>query len=332
MGKPNLFFKMKVKLLILCILSIASSCSSQESILISKTKITDFSNYPFYDKITVTANNVISWKKPYRFIDSINVSKITYVSDGLKINGFCVEPKKKGNYPVIIFNRGGNQDFGALTVGLMTAWLGEIANNGYVVLSSQYRGNGGSDGKEEFGGKDINDVLKLIDLADEMETADSKKIGMYGWSRGGIMTYQALAKSDKIKAAIIGGGVSDMKATISDRPSMENVLIELVPDYEKNKSKELEKRSAIQWADKFSKEVPILLMHGNSDWRVKPEQSLKMAMQFEIHRIPYRLIIFEGGDHGINEHRSEVDEQVLNWFDKYLKSETPLPNMEYHGQ
>jgi len=74
------------------------------------------------------------------------------------------------------------------------------------------------------------------------------------------------------------------------------------------------------------------MLHGNSDWRVKPAQSLKLALEFEKYRIPYRLIIFEGGDHGISEHKNEVDIQVLNWFNKYLKTNNPIPNMEYHGR
>ena len=110
------------------------------------------------------------------------------------------------------------------------------------------------------------------------------------------------------------------------------VLSELIPNYAENKVIELEKRSAIKWADKFSKNVPILMLHGTSDWRVKPEQSLKLALEFEKYRIPYRLIMFEGGDHGISEHKKEVDEQVLNWFEKYLKNNVSKPNMEYHGR
>lgn len=88
------------------------------------------------------------------------------------------------------------------------------------------------------------------------------------------------------------------------------------------------KRSAVKWGDKFPKGVPILMLHGNADWRVKPEQSLKLAIEFEKHRIQYRLIMYEGGDHGISEHQKEVDQEIMNWFDKYLKNDKPLPNME----
>jgi len=90
-------------------------------------------------------------------------------------------------------------------------------------------------------------------------------------------------------------------------------------------------RSAVKWVDKFPKDVPILMLHGNADWRVKSTQSLKMAMEFEKYRIPYRFIIFEGGDHGISEHKEAVDQQVMDWFDRFLKNKESIPNMEYHG-
>jgi len=154
---------------------------------------------------------------------------------------------------------------------------------------------------------------------------------MYGWSRGGMMTYLALTKTNKIKAAVVGGAPSDK--TIIDRPDMETgVYAELIPNYWKNKERALKKRSAVYFVDKFPKNVPILMLHGNADWRVKPEHSLKLALEFEKYRIPYKLIMFEGADHGINEHWKEVDEQVLSWFNKYLKNKEPLPNMKYHGR
>ena len=148
-----------------------------------------------------------------------------------------------------------------------------------------------------------------------------------------MMTYIALTKTDKIKAAVVGGAVTDLKSSILDRPEMEtNVIAELIPDYQNVKEAELNKRSALKWVDKFSKDVPILLMHGSSDWRVKPEQSLRLALEFDKYRIPYRLIIFEGGDHGISEHKQEVNRQVIDWFDRYLKYNESSPNMKYHGR
>ncbi|NHN25775.1 S9 family peptidase [Flavobacterium jejuense] len=324
---------MKYLKLVVVILALTTSCYAQEQkLLLKKELFSDYSKLPFYSKITEEINGTTTWIKNYKFLDSISIFKIQYLSDGLKVNGFIIEPKIAKKVPCIIFNRGGNRDFGNLTVN--TAFrLGKLANEGYVVIASQYRGNGGSEGKEEFGGKDINDVLALIDVLKEVDIADTERIGMYGWSRGGMMTYIALTKTDKIKAAVVGGAPSSQYESIKDRPGMEKeVLADLIPEYEKNKEIELYKRSPVKWANQFSKDVPILILHGTSDWRVRPEQSLNMAQEFTKYRIPYRLIMFEGGDHGILEFREEVEENIINWFDKYLRKGKSLPNMEFHGK
>lgn len=319
-----------LKLLLLIL--VFSSCNAQDNkLLVSKTIISDWSKYPIYPKLVADGNGENGWKERYRYLDSIDVYKVTYLSDGLKINGLLAKPKQAGQYPCVIYNRGGNRDMGALNAATGAITLGKIAKEGYIVIASQYRGNGGSEGKEEFGGKEVNDILILPEVLKEIEGADTDKIGMYGWSRGGMMTYIALTKTNQIKAAVTGGAKSDL--TIIDRPAMETkVYAELMPNYKENKAKELEKRSAIYWVEKFPKNVPILLLHGNADWRVKSTNSLKLALKFEEHRIPYRLKIFEGGDHGIKEFRNEVDQEVISWFDRYLKNNEPLPNMEFHGK
>lgn len=310
-----------------------SSCYAQEQkLLLKKELFTDYSKLPFYSKITEEIKGETTWKENYKFLDSISIFKIQYLSDGLKVNGFMIQPNKDEKVPCIIFNRGGNRDFGSLTIHTALR-LGKLAKEGYVIIASQYRGNEGSEGKEEFGGNDVNDVLALIDVLDEVEIADTKKIGMYGWSRGGMMTYIALTKTDKIKVAVVGGAPSSQYESIKDRPEMEpQVLAELIPNYEKNRIAELDKRSPIKWANQFSKKVPILMLHGTSDWRVKPQQSLNMAQEFTKYRIPYRLIMFEGGDHGISEFKEEVEKSVLHWFNRYLKNGEALPNMEFHGK
>lgn len=317
----------------LILLIVSNSWAQTNKLLLDEKLISDLSETPIYSRLIDEVDGKTQWKEEFKYLDSIEIYSITYLSDGLKVKGFLVKPKKKGNYPCIIFNRGGNRDFGSLKIAHGVYTLGQLAKEGYIVIASQYRGNGGGEGQEEFGGKDVNDVLTLIDVLKEVKGADAKNIGMYGWSRGGMMTYIALTKTNDIKAAVVGGALADCFSNIEDRDDMETeVYSQLVPDYKTNKEEELEKRSAVKWVEKFPKNVPVLVLHGTSDWRVKPEQSLKMAMEFEKYRIPFRLIMFEGGDHGILEHRDEVDVQVLSWFNRFLKNNEQIPNMEYHGK
>lgn len=211
-------------------------------------------------------------------LKKVEVREITYISDGLKVKGFIVFPKVDGKYPCIIYNRGGNRDFADITPEFAASRLSKIASWGYVVVASRYRGNGGGEGKEEFGGADVNDVLNLIPLLSALPKADASRIGMYGRSRGGMMTYLSLTRTDRIAAAIVDAGMADAFDNIARRPEMEkNVFAQLVPNYEKDRNSALKARSAINWPEKLHKKTPILLLHGTADWRVHPTEALRMA-------------------------------------------------------
>lgn len=213
-----------------------------------------------------------------RVLSGVEISTVTYLSDGLKVNGYLLRPKEEGVYPCVIYNRGGNREFGVLSQDNAVFSLARIASWGYVVVASQYRGNAGGEGQEEFGGADVNDVVSLIPLLESIPQADATRIGMYGQSRGGMMTYLALTRTDRIRAAAIRAGMADSFDTVARRPEMvELVYSQLVPGWRDQREEALEARSAVRWPEKLHKGTPILLLHGSSDWRVHPSQAFNMA-------------------------------------------------------
>ena len=271
-------------------------------------------------------------KPNYTYLNTITIEKITYLSDGLKVKGYLIRPKKKGKYPCIIYNRGGNKEFGKLNAKKAVYNLARVASWGYIVAASQYRGNDGGEGKEEFGGNDVNDVLNLIPLFNNIQYSDTTRMGVYGWSRGGMMTYLALTKTKKFKAAVVGGGASDLRMVMETRKdTFETVYLENIPNYINDKANALNKRSAINQVENISKTTPILMLHGTADWRVVPEMALDLSRAFIKHQIPHRLVLFEGGNHGLSEFRKEVNRLVKQWFDDYLKKDKPLPELKPHG-
>jgi dipeptidyl aminopeptidase/acylaminoacyl peptidase len=80
-----------------------------------------------------------------------------------------------------------------------------------------------------------------------------------------------------------------------------------------------ETRSIVNFTEKLSKTTPMLIIHGNADNRVLPHDSLDLSYKLLDLKIPYRLVMLEGGDHFLKSHRKEVDEMRKNWFEKYLK-------------
>ncbi|MEP7127969.1 MAG: CocE/NonD family hydrolase, partial [Chitinophagales bacterium] len=204
---------------LLCFLFLTLTAHSQDGKIISQTTY------------TIADSSIKKWEKNIpdlqAIISSIDFFSITYLSDGLKVKGYLAVPKKAGKYPAIIYNRGGNREFSALSDAQLIRFLALTASWGYVCIASQYRGNGGSEGKEEFGGKDVNDILNLIPCLSAIDKADTSRIGMWGWSRGGMMTYLALTKTNKIKAAIVGSGMADGFIQTKKRPEMDSVFMEL---------------------------------------------------------------------------------------------------------
>jgi len=264
-------------------------------------------------------------------VNDVDFFKIIYLSDGLKVTGYLSMPKKAGKYPCIIFNRGGNREFSALNDNFVLRVLGEVANWGYVVVGSQYRGNAGGEGKEEFGGSDVNDILNLIPFLSHIDKADTSRIGMFGWSRGGMMTYLALTKTNQIKAAVVGSGAADAFINTKKRPGMDSVYAELVPGYFQNRDSVLKTRSAVYWADKICKTTPLLLLCGSADWRVSPEEQLEMVNKLYENKHPLRFEFFEGGQHSLIEHADEVNHVTRNFLDMYVRDKKTWPSLEPHG-
>jgi len=162
------------------------------------------------------------------FSDKVECHKIKYLSDELKVVGFLLFPKiRDEKLPVLIYNRGGNREHGAI-FGRNLSYLAYLASNNYVVLASQYRGNDGGEGKESFGGSDINDVLNLIVLAKSLEYADPNKIVMLGYSRGGMMTYLAIKSGAQIRAAAVVGGLTDIVQIYREREDMRRVIEDFI--------------------------------------------------------------------------------------------------------
>ena len=322
----------KYYLLFLLFFLIILQSISQNGRIISEENFSIKSFDTLYHRLSDKSGNL---KVTYNYLNTVKTKTFFYESDGLKVKGYMAYPKDiSKKHPVIIYNRGGNREFGNLNEYKMAFIIAKVASWGYVVLASQYRGNDGGEGMEEFGGADVQDVIHLIDVAGNLSFADSENMGMYGWSRGGMMTYLALMQTDKIKAAVVGGAVTDLKAMDDSRDGEMGVYVysELMPGYEKNKDSVMALRSAIYHADKLPKTTPILLLHGTSDWRVIPEESLNMAAELQKEKVPYSLVMYEGGDHGLSEFRQEVDDQVKVWFEKYVKNNHALPNLEPHGR
>lgn len=223
----------------------------------------------------------------------------TYLSQGNTVEGYIAAPKDYLNqptpYPILIYNRGGNADFGAVQPQI-PAYLAIPLKA--IVFASQYRETFNGTGKDEFGGDDVQDVIKLLDFADRCDFADSGKIVMLGVSRGSIMTYEVLRMDDRVRAAITMGGVPDLVSAYHFREggNMQSILKYRVGGTPEDIPEAYERRSAIQWVDEIH--VPLLIFHAADDDRapIKPEDLFVSLLETLNKDVTY--IRAEEGGHG----------------------------------
>ena len=113
---------------------------------------------------------------------------------------------------------------------------------------------------------------------------------------------------------------------------MVDVWSRMIPDYAKDPAAKLAARSAVHFAAALNKTTPILLLHGTADWRAKPKtNAIDMAAALLEVKHPFRLVLFEGAQHGLAEFREEKDRMMRDWLDRYVKERRPWPSLEPHG-
>ncbi len=249
--------------------------------------------------------------------DNVRTLEFFYKSDNEIVKGYTSFPKKiSGKLPVIIWNRGGNNKSGLLDDFLASGILGEIASWGYIVFASQYRE------KDEFGGKDVNDVLNLIEEAKKFELSDEKLIGMEGWSRGGMMSYLTLTKTDVVKCCVIVAGLADLIGNENNNIKLARIYFNSFGTRDNVEFLKRKKdRSAVYWFEKICPDTNILFIHGTADDKISKQDSVEMYNKLSKRNLSakYDLQLINGGDHYLRKYRKNVSLLRKMWFDSYLK-------------
>lgn len=233
-----------------------------------------------------------------------------YQSDDLKIEAFISAPidllgKKKS--PCLIYNHGGNREYGALENVEITFYAYQFHT---ICVATNYRGCGSSQGTDAFGGDDVRDVLHLIDLCQKLDYVDTNQINMFGVSRGGMMTYETLREDKRIHKAVVVAGVADCSMSYKERSDMQPLLQELIGGTPKQLPEEYEKRSAIAWADQIN--TPLLIFHTTGDDKVSIKQVDKLVEQLKKYQKDYEYVTFDSNVHG--DLRKTDVEKIRKWL------------------
>jgi dipeptidyl aminopeptidase/acylaminoacyl peptidase len=193
-----------------------------------------------------------------------------------------------------------------------------LASEGFTVLAPLYRGSDGGEGRDEMGGADVNDLMNILPVAKSLMFIDTNNLFMYGQSRGGMMTFQAIRKEFPINAAAVYGAFTDLDQLLKSDPQTYQPLIKTIwLDFDSRKDEILRTRSVIRWCEKIT--APLLIMHGGADQDVNPTHSLNLALQLQRLGHKYELVIYADDNHILSHNQEDRDRRAISWFRRHLK-------------
>lgn len=244
--------------------------------------------------------------------------------DGTKISGILYKPH---NYqpgqklPLIIFIHGGpvGQDEFEFDMSRLV-----YAAAGYAVAAVNYRGSSGRGVSfirsiyGDWGNKEVMDIIGAANHLVAVGIADPNRMGLGGWSYGGITTNYTIATDSRFKAAVSGAGSSMQLSLYGSDQYVAQYDHELGFPW-KNKEKWLALSYPFFKVDKIK--TPTLFMASESDFNVPVAGAEQMYQAFKAVGIPTELIIYPKQYHGITVPSYQVDRfnRHIAWYNKYLK-------------
>ncbi len=291
--------------------------SMSEPSLPSEYYALENSNLRRLTKIQDSFVSNISFAKMEKFnsksSDGATVSNLLFIPDGVKAE----------KLPVIFFIHGGPVAQDEFSFDLSRQML---AAKGYAVVAVNYRGSNGRGIAfskaiyADWGNKEVLDIQGAADYLVSKGIVDANRMGIGGWSYGGILTNYSIVKDTRFKAAASGAG-SALQLSLY---GVDQYILQLdneigQPWKDNNYEKYLKMSSPFLNADKI--QTPTLFMVGEKDFNVPAIGSEQMYQALRSIGTPTELIIYPGQFHGISLPSFQKDrfERYIAWYDKYLK-------------
>jgi dipeptidyl aminopeptidase/acylaminoacyl peptidase len=271
----------------------------------------------------------------------INVATTEDVSfkskDGTEVHGLLTKPVgyvAGSKVPLLLRIHGGpnGQDQHSFSMERQL-----FAANGYAVLAVNYRGSSGRGQKysraifADWGHYEVEDLQAGVDHVIKMGVADPDRLGVGGWSYGGILTDYMIATDTRFRAATSGAGTAFTVSFYGTDQYIIQYDHEIGPPWNPKAWETYVKLSyPLLHADQIK--TPTLFMGGERDFNVPIEGSQQMYQALRSLGVDTQLVIYPNEFHGITRPSYVRDrmERYLAWYDKYLK-QAPAANAPAPG-
>ncbi len=243
--------------------------------------------------------------------------------DGTEVHGLMVKPAsyvQGRKHPMLLLIHGGpnGQDEHSFSFDRQF-----FAANGYVVISVNYRGSSGR-GSEyqkaiyaDWGNKEVVDLLGAVDYVVASGVADPDRLGIGGWSYGGILTDYTIASDPRFRAAASGAGSALQLSMYGSDQYIFQYENELGAPW---KSKDLWIKLSYPFFQADRIRTPTLFLSGDRDFNVPTIGAEQMYQALKSLGVDTQLIIYPGQFHGITMPSYARDrlQRYLAWFNKHL--------------
>ncbi len=250
--------------------------------------------------------------------------------DGTEVHALVVKPPgyvPGRRYPTILWIHGGpiGQDEHSLTFSRYALQLERqmLAGQGYVVLGVNYRGGSGRGLKfssaiaADWGHLEVEDLSAGADAAIAAGLADPERLGVGGWSYGGILTDYLIASEPRWKAAVSGAGSANQLSMYGMDQYVHQYNGELGGPWV-NTPLWLKVSYPFFHADRIR--TPTLFLGGEKDFNVPIAGGEQMYQALRTLGIPTRLVVYPEQFHIFTRPSYIKDraERVRAWYAKYL--------------
>lgn len=265
-----------------------------------------------------------SLKPAWGKAESLRWKSESYQVQGWLLYPVNYDPSKK--YPLIVSVHGGPASV------LQPAWPGVGYNAtafsalGYFVLFPNPRGSYGQGeaftaaNRKDFGYGDLRDILAGVDTVSAKFPIDQQRIGLTGWSYGGFTTMFAVTQTNRFRAAVAGAGISDWQSYYGEN-SIDQWMVPYFGASVYDDPAVYAKSSAINFI--HNTHTPTLAVVGDRDGECPAPQSFEFWHALRAQHVPTQLVIYpdEGHSFASIEHRRDVLDRALNWFEKYMPAQ-----------
>jgi dipeptidyl aminopeptidase/acylaminoacyl peptidase len=238
---------------------------------------------------------------------SPKVGPYDYTVGGAAVEAISFVPAGAGPFPAALLIPGYER-----TARDLIALGTRLANAGIAAVAVSQPGFGKSAGPADYVGlKTLNVLTAGFRKFQKEPFVDPKRMGIYGYSRGGMAASLLAIELDDVKAAVFGAGVYDFQRMYDEAT---------LPGIRENMKREtgmtpeaVRVRSSVLRMEKLR--CPVLILHGEADKNVPVSQAKLLAKRLEELHKEFDLRLFPGREHGIG---PEVGVLTIEFFQKHL--------------